>query len=168
MASPLSAALTLFRENDLRTILRMINSRDTHPFIQFVKYGLCGVGAVACHIVLFTLLLKYVYPQLNDTSMDSWQRAIASFEPTAIVFFIVNVLVYWVNTRWVFQQGRHSPMKEFLLFTLVNMPGALAGSLGQAALIRFLNWHPLLAMIGFVVPNALVNFICRKFFIFKK
>lgn len=167
MPSALSAALQFFRENDLRTIVRRISSRDTHPLIQFIKYAVCGVIALSTHTLLFALLIKFFYPELADTSRDPWQRALDSFEPTAIIFMLVNVLVYWLNTRWVFTQGKHSMLVEFLLFTVVNMPGALAGSLGQAALIRYFNWHPLLAMLGFVVPNVLINYLCRKFVIFK-
>jgi putative flippase GtrA len=167
MSSPVADLISLFRDNDFPTLLRRINSRDTHPAIQFIKYGICGVAALTTHSVLFALLVKYVYPGLADLTADPMKRALASVEPTVLIFFVTNLLVYWLNTRWVFTQGRHSRWVEFLLFTVVNLPGAVGGLLGQAALIRYLNWHPLLAMLGFVVPNVLINFVCRKFFIFK-
>ncbi len=167
MASLLTSLFQFLKQNDLKTIISRVNSRETHPVIQFIKYAISGVLALSLHILIFTLLVRFFYPKLSDLSSSPWDRALASFEPTAIAFIIVNAFVYWLNTRWVFTPGRHSPVMEFLYFTLVNMPGALAGSLGQAALINFLNWHPLVAMIGFIVPNVLINFVCRKFFIFK-
>lgn len=157
-----------FRENGFGPSLAAINSRDAHPFIQFIKYGICGAGALIVHTVVFQLLLMKVWPELNDTSIDRWTRAKSTLTPTFIAFIFANALVYWLNTKWVFTQGRHKPLKEFTFFTLVNLPGAAGGFLGQSALITFLNWPPLLALIGFVVPNVLINFICRKFFIFKK
>jgi putative flippase GtrA len=150
------------------TLVQKLLSRDAHPFVQFIKYGISGVTAVMTHVALFAALLWAFWPHLMDPKMDPWDKAIASLIPTFIVFLVTNALVYYLNTRWVFTPGRHSPVKEFLLFTVVNLPGAFAGALGQAALIRYLNWNPLEAMVGFVVPNALINFICRKFFIFKK
>lgn len=157
-----------FRENGFAASLAAVNSREAHPFIQFVKYAICGCGALVLHTVVFKLLLMKVWPELNDTTLDPWTRAKSTLLPTFIAFVFANALVYWLNTKWVFTQGRHSPVVEFLFFTLVNLPGAAGGFLGQSALITFLNWPPLLAMIGFVVPNVLVNFICRKFLIFKK
>jgi putative flippase GtrA len=157
-----------FRENGFGASLSAINSRDAHPFIQFCKYAVCGVGALVMHTVIFQLLLLKVWPELNDVSMDRWTRAKATLTPTFIAFIFANALVYWLNTKWVFTQGRHKPLKEFIFFSMVNLPGAAGGFLGQSALITFLNWPPLLALIGFVIPNVLINFICRKFFIFKK
>ncbi|MBL9115819.1 MAG: GtrA family protein [Verrucomicrobiaceae bacterium] len=149
------------------TLVQKLLAKDTHPFIQFIKYGICGVSALVTHVILFRLLISQFWPHLMDPAMDAWDKAVASLFPTFLVFLVTNALVYFLNTRWVFTSGRHSPVKEFFLFTLVNTPGAFAGALGQAALIRYLNWDIMTAMVGFVVPNALINFICRKFFIFK-
>lgn len=168
MASPISEVITFLQQNSLRTILQRINARDTHPLIQFIKYGICGCAALGTHILLFYLAVKYVYVELGpQTQMSHWDRALASFEPTAIILLITNALVYWLNTKWVFTPGRHSVIKEFLLFTIVNLPGAIGGFFGQAALIHFYGWKTLHAMLGFVIPNVLINFACRKFFIFK-
>jgi putative flippase GtrA len=157
-----------FRENGFGASITAINSRDAHPFIQFCKYAMCGVGALVVHTVIFKLLLVKVWPELLATTGDRWTRAKETLTPTFIAFIFANAFVYWLNMKWVFTPGRHKPVKEFLLFTLVNMPGAVGGFLGQSALITFLNWPPLLALLGFIIPNVLINFICRKFFIFKQ
>jgi putative flippase GtrA len=167
MPSLASELISLVRDNDLPTLLRRINSRDTHPAIQFIKYGICGVAALITHAIIYKVLVTFFYQELNDTTMDPMVRGWKTIEPTAILFIFPNLLVYWLNTRWVFTPGKHSKVKEFLLFTIVNMPGAIFGVLGQAALVRYLNWPAMPAMLGFVVPNVLINFLCRKFFIFK-
>ena len=49
----LKAGWTFVRENDARTILSQFNGKETHPFLQFVKYGFCGVprrGRAQCCI----------------------------------------------------------------------------------------------------------------------
>jgi len=159
---------SFYQQNGFKASLAAFSSREAHPLLQFIKYGFCGVGALIMHTVIFKLLLMKVWPELNDTAMDRWVRAKSTLTPTFIAFLFANAFVYWLNTKWVFTQGRHSVPVEFLLFTLVNLPGAAGGFLGQSALITFWNWPPMLALVGFVVPNVLINFICRKFLIFKK
>lgn len=168
MLKSLTDLLKLVRENDLPTLTKLFNSREAPPAIQFLKYAISGVGALVVHTSIYLLLIYLVWPHLNDPKMDDWARAKSTFAPTAIAFVFANAFVYWLNMKWVFTPGRHSPVKEFLLFTLVNMPGALTGFLGQAALVYFLHWPKWAALAGFVLPNVLINFICRKFFIFRK
>jgi putative flippase GtrA len=158
----------LLRENDLPTLLRLFHSRDAPPVIQFLKYAISGVSALAVHLAVYLSLIYFVWPHLNDPSLDDWTRAKSTFAPTAIAFLFSNAFVYWLNMKWVFTPGRHSPIREFLLFTVVNLPGALTGTFAQAALVYFLHWPKWAALAGFVLPNILINFVCRKFFIFSK
>jgi putative flippase GtrA len=159
---------TLVRDNDTATLLRLFHSLEAPPAIQFVKYGICGVGALIIHTGVYLALIYFVWPELNDPKMDDWLRAKSTFAPTAIAFLFSNAFVYWLNMKWVFTPGRHQPVKEFLLFTAVNLPGALMGTLAQGALVYFLHWPKWAALAGFILPNVLINFICRKFFIFQK
>lgn len=168
MIQSLFDLIRFVRENDRATILRLFHSREAPPVIQFLKYGLSGVGAVSVHVAVYLALIRLFWPHLGDHTMDPWLRAKATFLPTAIAFLISNAFAYWLNMKWVFTPGRHSPVREFLFFTFVNMPGALTGTLAQTALVYFLHWPPWAALAGFILPNVLINFICRKFFIFKK
>jgi putative flippase GtrA len=77
-------------------------------------------------------------------------------------------VAYTLNRKWVFTPGRHSAMYEFLFFTLVNMPGALSGGLVSYLVTAKLGWPAWAALIGFVLPNVLINFACRKLLIFQK
>lgn len=163
--------LGIWKARGFGAMMAEFNRKDTHTFLQFVKYGICGVGALIVHTVIFKLLLKFVWPHLDVTPStdpaERWNHAIATLSPMFVGFLFANAFVYWLNTKWVFTQGRHSAVREFAIFTLVNLPGAVGGALGQSALIAFAGWSPMLSLIGFVVPNAMINFVCRKFFIFK-
>lgn len=177
MLRSLFELLRFVRENNWRTILRLFNSREAPPVIQFLKYGLCGVCATTAHAVVYLTVIWLFWPQLGDSgthpggaaagAMDDWQRAKSTLGPTAIAFLFSNAFAYWLNRKWVFTPGRHAPGREFLFFTLVNLPGALTGALAQAALVYFWHWPKPAALLGFILPNVLINFICRKFFIFR-
>lgn len=168
MFKALTDLIHLWRSNDLPTLIRLFHSREAPPAIQFLKYAICGVGALIVHTSVYLGLIYLVWPELNDPRMDDWLRAKSTFAPTAIAFVFSNAFVYWLNMKWVFTPGRHSPLREFLLFTVVNLPGALCGTLAQAGLVYFFHWPKWAALAGFILPNVLINFICRKFFIFQK
>ena len=168
MLESLTDLFKLVRENDIATILRLFHSRKAPPAIQFLKYAISGVGALVVHLTVYFSLIYLVWPHLNDPGLNDWVRAKSTFAPTAIAFLFSNAFVYWLNMKWVFTPGRHSPVKEFALFTAVNLPGALCGTLAQAGLVYFLHWPKWAAVAGFVLPNVLINFVCRKFFIFRK
>ena len=168
MLKSLTELYSLVRQNDLATLSRLFHSRQAPPAIQFLKYAICGLGGLVIHVSIYLGLLHFVWPHLNQPNLDDWTRAKATFAPTAVAFLFSNAFVYWLNMKWVFTPGRHSPWKEFLLFTVVNLPGALTGTFAQAALVYFLHWPKAAAILGFVLPNVLINFLCRKFFIFSK
>jgi len=156
------------RANDLRTILAALNSRDVHPFIQFFKYGLCGVAALLVQASVFFALSLWGLPALTTNAPDQVVRANNALINTGIACLFSNTVAYLLNVRWVFTPGRHSRLVEFLFFTAVNAPGAIAGGTVQDWLIRSLGWPTWAAFAGFVLPNVLINFACRKLFIFQR
>ena len=157
--------IRFLQENSLRTILIAFKSKEVHPVIQFLKYGICGVIATVIHVTVYLLLVRFVWIDRKDNSVEN---AIATLPPTLLAFVFSNLAVYLLNKKFVFTQGRHSPLREFLLFTVVNLPGLVGGSIVQAALVQYAGWSKLMAVIGFIIPNVMINFICRKFFIFRK
>ena len=160
--------LRFLRDNDLRTILAALHSRDVHPVIQFFKYGVCGVAALAVHTTVFFLLARYFLPALQSNVSDDAVRANHALVNSGIAFLFSNTTAYLLNVLWVFTPGRHTKLVEFLLFTLVNAPGAISGLAVQDWLIRSQGWPAWAAFAGFVLPNVLINFACRKLFIFRK
>jgi putative flippase GtrA len=155
-----------FRTNGVAASFTAFSSRDAHPVLQFVKYGICGAGALVLHTTVFSLLGQHLFPMGQELAPSL--RAEHSMINNGIAFLFSNTLVYWLNTQWVFTPGRHSKWLEFITFTLVNAPGAIAGTAIMAYLLNNLHWPTPLAFAGFVLPNVLINFLCRKFFIFKK
>lgn len=160
--------LRFLRDNDLKTILAALHSREVHPVIQFFKYGLCGVAGLLVHMSVFFPLSAWVLPALTSNVSDQVVRANHALVNSSVAFLFSNTVVYLLNVAWVFTQGRHSRVKEFLLFTLVNAPGTISGFLVQDWLVRVHNWPTWGAFAGFVLPNVLINFACRKLFIFQK
>ncbi|RYD32381.1 MAG: GtrA family protein [Verrucomicrobiaceae bacterium] len=160
--------LRFVRDHDRAAVLRLFHSREAPPAVQFVKYGISGAGATAAHVSVYLALITLLWPHLNDPSLNAWERAKSTFPPTAIAFVFSNAFAYWLNMKWVFTPGRHTPLREFLFFTAVNLPGALTGTLAQAMLVFFLHWPKWAALAGFILPNVLINFVCRKFLIFRK
>ena len=160
MPSPLSDAFNFIRTNDLKTILAKFNDRDAHPAIQFAKYTISGGVAT----VIFSSCFLYFSHLFPSTQQGGWLSPL----PCVLgAFMFSNAAVYWLNTRWVFTPGRHSVLLEFLYFTLVNMPGAVGGYFVLAWMGQ--HGYSLVEKLGgFLVPNILINYICRKFFIFKK
>ena len=168
MKAKLRELLRFLRENDLRTILAALSSRDVHPVLQFFKYAVCGVAALLVQATVFFALARWVLPALESNVSDQAVRADHALINTSIAFVFSNLTAYLLNVRWVFTAGRHSRVVEFLLFTLVNAPGAISGAAVQDWLIRSQGWPAWAAFAGFVLPNVLINFACRKLFIFQK
>lgn len=172
MSSLLSSALQFLRENDFKTILRRLASRDTHPFIQFIKYGFCGVAATVMHQGIFWTLGYTVLPSIdgmivNGQPITDELRSHNGTLNNIIAFFPVVIFVYILNMKWVFTPGRHSPLVEFLLFAGVAAIGNTAGILGGPMLIRWFGISTLMSQGSFIITSFLVNFLCRKFIIFK-
>ncbi|MCF6313143.1 MAG: GtrA family protein [Verrucomicrobiales bacterium] len=163
------------KENDKKTVVKHVLSHDAHPLIQFGKYVTCGVMAVMIHLsVTYTLGLT-IFPAIGQHLSDH-VKEINGYINNTIAFFISGCVVYWLNIKFVFKSGKHHVFLEiFLFFAVSALP--LAAGLGM-------NWFifhntPLLeqweiaeyvehiANFGFVLASALVNFVARKFIIFK-
>ena len=168
MMTALRDLIRFLRENDRRTILAALHRRDVHPVIQFFKYAVSGVAALCVHTACFFLLATFWLPALETNVADDAVRANHALINSAIAFIFSNTAAYYLNIRWVFQSGRHSPLVEFLIFTVINAPGAISGMAVQDWLIRQAGWPAWAAFAGFVMPNLMVNFACRKLFIFRK
>lgn len=160
--------LRFLRDNDLRTILAALHSREVHPLIQFLKYGLCGVAATMVHALIFFVSAKYFIPGLESNCPDQWERAKASVGNNAVALIFSNATAYALNVKWVFIPGRHSMVREFLYFTLVNLPGAVCGGLVSYWVTAQFDWPTWAAFGMFVLLNVMINFTCRKQFIFKR
>ncbi len=166
MLQTLAATRQFFRDNDWRTILARMNARDTHPLIQFMKYGICGVGSLIIGQGIWLSLSIWVYPAL-DSDLPKEVRALHSTYNNIISFFFGNFFAYFTNSKWVFTPGRHHILLEFFYFTLISTVAFVIGLLTGPLLIQMYGISTLLAQLLMLVSSVLVNFVCRKFFVFK-
>lgn len=163
----LRAGWAFARENDIGTILNRLNSKDAHPLLQFVKYGCCGLVAVAVHNVAFGTLSYWINPAIDDVLGDA-VRASRATTNNCIAFVFSNGVAYYTNVKWVFVQGRHEPIREFLIFSGVSCLSFTAGLLLVPFLIAGFSTHTWMAQGAFVVTSAVVNYVSRKVFVFQR
>lgn len=167
MISKIGEALQFIWQNDWRVILARLNTRSTHPAIQFIKYGICGVGSLALTTLIWWALSKWGrYPAL-EVGMPNELRAVNTTYNNIIAFFFGNIFAYVSNSLWVFTPGRHHRVLEFIYFSAVSSTGFAIGLLTGPLLIKMYGISTFAAQLLLIVSSTLVNFICRKFFVFK-
>ncbi|MEM9479726.1 MAG: GtrA family protein [Verrucomicrobiota bacterium] len=164
-----------FLEHGIPGSWKHINSREAHPFIQFCKYGTCGVAATVVLMGVALVLMRTVYPAFSDMTLadgspvDQEARERNSVIANSIAFIPSNFVAYFLNVAWVFESGRHNRWKEFSLFTLVSAISFFAGLFaGPLLLIGMFGLPTMVSQVSLIVTSALVNFVCRKFLIFAR
>ncbi|MBB5039664.1 GtrA family protein [Prosthecobacter dejongeii] len=166
MISQLSSAAHFVRNNDWRTILAQVNSRDAHPLLQFIKYGICGLGAFITHQVIWVALSFWAFPSI-DSSIPDETRALNSTISNSIAVLFSTAVAYVTNILWVFKSGRHSRAVEIASFFGIGVISFGGGLLAGPWLIKMFGLNTLVAQLSMAVTSVLINFVCRKFFIFK-
>jgi len=172
LITALREGIEFVRTHDLPTVWRAFIRRDTHPLLQFAKYGFCGVLAILTHSTVFGWLGHHVWPAFEHMTVNGHpitnQERIQGFIPSSICGFLAsNTVAYFTNLLIVFTGGRHHRLLEFLYFTLASSVGYLAGLI--LALVQLHNGQPKswIALATIIVTATMVNFACRKFFVFK-
>lgn len=173
MASQLSAALQFLRDNDLRTITGYLLSRDAHPAIQFLKYAICGVIATVFYLGLALLLSYTLFPAMdgmvvNGAPITDALRARNLLINNCIAFAIANVIAYVTNILFVFETGRHHPVMEFFYFTAASTLSFAISQIAGPWLVHRFGVPTIFAMATNVIASMLLNFVIRKFFVFKR
>ena len=158
---------------------RRFLSHDSGPFAQFVKYGAIGVASTLVQMLAFYLLASTCCRCLGP---DDWAvkwfglpsvdvphvvRGFRFAVDTALGLAVANVFCWLMNRLFVFRPGKFAWYKEFALFF-----GAAAGAMAIATGLSWIliNWAGLqttAAVIIEVFVSFVVNFVARKFFIFK-
>ena len=163
---------------------RHILSNEAGPLAQFIKYGIVGVMATCVQTGIFYVLaatcLKCLtaddwavkllgLPSVAFTGDEAWyaSRGMLASAATAIGFVVANVFCWLMNRLFGFRPGKFAWDREFALFF-----GAAAGAMALATGLSWvlINWVGLqtsAAVVIEVVVSFVVNFVARKFFIFK-
>jgi putative flippase GtrA len=156
------------RREGLAASWRAVLSRDAHPLIQFGKYGCCGVLALTTQIIFYLIFTRLWFPASDSIGLEDDLRSRNQIIGNLLAFPFSNFVAYFTNRLFVFTPGRHSPWREFVLFTIIAFLSFIAGVLGGPYLVRIYGISEELAQLGFVVTSTLVNFVCRKFLVFSK
>lgn len=163
----LGTAWRFLRSNDIPTIVERLKDRNAHPALQFIKYGVCGLGAFIAHQVVWFACAKWVFPAALDHDISDEVRAWSSTLSNVVAFCFSNVFAYITNVLWVFTSGRHSRLREFLYFTMISSVSFAGGLAAGPVLIAQFGINSFIAQFTMAFTSALINFVCRKFFVFK-
>ncbi|MCX6992944.1 MAG: hypothetical protein NT011_07355 [Kiritimatiellaeota bacterium] len=108
-------------------IWKQFAQREASPLIQFIKYAICGGGAVTVHVIAFFLLAWLVIPALNAEDVfvklfhlacppiSDALRARNAMINNALAFLLSNLVAYILNILWVFESGRCYPPVDLAL-----------------------------------------------------
>ena len=162
-----AAIKRVYRMADAETLgefLRNFLRHDTHPFLQFVKYGVAGLVATVVSVGVFAGVTISWLPVTEDANWLNYTYA------NALAFFFSCIAAYLLNVWFVFEPGRHSRGKEmFYFFGVAGIAFAVGTPLGQWMVNQFDLYGALryVALSVTIVTSVMVDYACRKFFIFK-
>jgi putative flippase GtrA len=163
----------------MKHLLKQFLQRDAHPAIQFIKYGIAGGLATAVDVVLFYFLAWKVIPALGDddivvrllgitvTAIDEAVRSRNYLINKCITFMFSNLTAYLVNIFWVFKPGRHKRWVEVSLFYVVSIVSFAIGTALGWVMIAVFGLSTTFAYVANLVASVMINYVCRKFIIFK-
>jgi putative flippase GtrA len=154
-------------------------SHDAPPFVQFIKYGLAGGIATVTHVVTFFLVGFYFFPcvsaedpivrllHLAPPAVEEALRARHAVFSNIVGFFVSNTVCYVINRLFVFRPGRHHVVMEFLLFLAVSAISMVIGTTIMGLLIKNFGMQTTYAFGANILSSLAINFLMRKFFVFK-
>lgn len=111
-------------------IWKQFTRREASPLIQFIKYAICGGGAVTVHVIVFFLLSWLIIPALNAEDIlvklchlscapiSDTIRARNAMVNNVLAFLLSNLVAYILNILWVFESGRRYPPLDMALSKL--------------------------------------------------
>jgi putative flippase GtrA len=172
MFSLIASASQFVRENDFKTIFHRIKSHDAHPTIQFLKYVVCGGMATLTLSVIVFALSQTIYPavkgmMVNGQVLDEAVRKHNLLLNNSIAFPFSAIVGYVLNVKFVFKPGKLSKGMEIFLFCLVAALGFFPGLWVVDYLVGRFHVASSLATLAFITTSFMVNFVSRKFIIFK-
>ncbi len=148
-------------------MLSFLKNRDLPVHWQFVKYGLCG-GLGAFTMFGVVAIIHFGYPDFVDAKQLTQAELLRNTNIINTLAFIPsNIVTYFLNRSFVFNSGRHSTWVEFWSFMAIAFISFLAGTAGTAFVMKSFEVPSIVGTLAFTVPSVLVNFICRKYVVFK-
>ncbi len=186
MAKPDEAVNTIAFPKSFKELWLQLsgNGGSAHPLIQFFKYGVVGGAATAVDMAVFFLAAWFIFPALTETDifvklfakfgvivpiveLSQGVRANHQLFDNMIAFVFSNTFCYLVNVLWVFETGRHSRKKEFLLFLAASAISSGSGILIADVLVRWGGMQTSVSYIAKILASVMINYIARKKIVFK-
>lgn len=119
-------------------------------------------------MVVTIVVLNLIFPEYVDAEFHAAETLARHTNQFNTAGFIPSTLLaYFTNRLLVFSPGRHRASVEFAIFCVISVLSYIGGMCGSDWLIKTFNMPSFIGSVGFGVSSALVNFVCRKFFIFK-
>ena len=146
--------------------------RKTGGFLQFLKYAFVGgiaTGILAAFVFLAIgkgdPILRFIrLPIIENENLRGLHFAV----DTTLAFVVSNFVCYLMNRKWVFTPGRHSVLREMGMFYAVSGV-AMGVGMGIAwLLIECLGMHSTFAVALQVTAAVMINYVMRKYVIFKR
>ena len=144
--------------------IREVMRPDASPSWQFTKYLLIGGSSVFVFYAAYGLFRLLV--ELGMPGAFTEQRMLWNLLGIFVAFVPTNSFTYHTNRRWVFVDGKHSPKKEFVLFTAGAALSFVVSQLVAGALIQFTVVNDFIVTLSVIAVSTLVNFLFRKFCVF--
>ena len=148
-------------------------------FSQLVKYGAIGVIATYIQTVVFYFLattclaclgpddIVVKFLSFTPVEISDSVRAFRFSVATAAGFIIANSVCWLLNRRCVFKPGKFRWYVEFLLFFSAAAVATVIALGVSSAMISFSGMMTSIAVAVEIIVSFIVNFLVRKFFIFK-
>lgn len=146
---------------------------------QIFKYGVIGVLATVINIVVAEVFAAYVWPCLGpddvfvkylgfaSAAVSDAERALLAVYCNLVGFFVANVICWLLNRRFVFTPGRHRWYVEYAIFLAGSGFAIACGSAAIWLLVRYQGMQTTWSFGINVLVSVAVNFVVRKFFVFK-
>ncbi len=168
LGADLALARERLRDRGPRDTLLWLRSREAPVTFQFAKYAALGIITTLVQVGAFTWFSHTLFPahdylvEGGITPAIKERHAIFS---NLLAFPFAVLFNYVANVCFVFTPGRHSRSRELALFVGISFATFAVGLLSGPALISR-GLDPWIAQGVLIVTSALLNFVCRKFFVF--
>lgn len=190
--SPIKEVFGYLREHGFKKTLSWFNSKDAPVIVQFAKYAIAGGIATVASQGTWLVLCFTVYPAFSAEEIQNYREIVAwigiemptlemeAMELTKDIrarnstvanvwgWVLGNFVAYVVNALWVFEGGRHNRWLEFLYFTLISGFSTVVGLAAGPLLIKLFGISTGASQLSLLVTAVLVNYICRKLFVFSR
>jgi len=164
---------------EMDRLVKQFLQREAHPAVQFVKYGIGGAVATVVDVMVFYACAWKIFPALGEgdfmvrffgIAVSAIPEAIRSRNfviDSAIAFVFSNLTAYLINIAWVFEPGRHRRHIEIGLFYAVSIVSIATGTGLGWLMIRALGASTTASYIAKMVSAVMINYVCRKYIVFK-